>query len=92
MTITLPAEVIDEVDRRAANRSAFVLEAIRLYLDHIRRAELARSLQNPHTETASLADEDLGDWIAAGADDVDLLDAGEGRPVRWRRGVGWTEA
>ena len=47
VTVSLPDELIKDIDRWEKNRSKFVAEAIRRELDCRRREELRRSLQNP---------------------------------------------
>ena len=47
VTVTLPAEVVREVDRREQNRSRFVLEAIQHELERRRRDALRRSIETP---------------------------------------------
>jgi hypothetical protein len=55
------------------------------------RAELCRSLRNPHPEGAGLAEQGFAEWTGglpvedAGA----LVDRGAGKPVRWVPGKGW---
>ena len=56
VTLTLPNDLVRDIDRRENNRSKFVAEAVRHELDRRRRAELRRSLQNPHPESAALAE------------------------------------
>ena len=53
--VTLPHDLVRDIDRREKNRSKFVAEAVRHELDRRRRTELRRSLRNPHPETAELA-------------------------------------
>jgi Arc/MetJ-type ribon-helix-helix transcriptional regulator len=79
--------------RREKNRSKFVTEAVRDELDRRRREELHRSLQNPHPESAELAEQGFGEW-ARGLPEEDteaLLDGNLGKPVRWVSGQGWVE-
>jgi post-segregation antitoxin (ccd killing protein) len=95
VTITLPTEVVQEIDRREANRSRFVLEAIKRELARRRREELRRSLRNPHPESARLAKVGIADWAKGGLppdDAQDLVDRSAGTPVRWVPGKGWVEA
>lgn len=56
------------------------------------RAELRRSLANPHVESSQLAGKELGDWVRRLPADKDLLDESAGTPVRWILGQGWVEA
>ena len=93
VTVTLPNDLIREIDRREKNRSKFVAEAIRHELDLRRRGELRRSLQNPHPETVELADQGLEEWICSlpEEDSEALVDGSAGKPVRWVPGEGWLE-
>jgi len=93
VTVTLPSDLVREIDRREKNRSKFVAEAIRGELERRRREELRRSLDNPHPESAELAEQGLEEW-ARGLPDEDaeaLVDSNAGRPVRWIPGEGWVE-
>jgi Arc/MetJ-type ribon-helix-helix transcriptional regulator len=94
VTVTLPVEVVRDIDRLEKNRSRFVLEAIRRELQRRRRAELRRSLRNPHPESGHLAEAGFGEWAASlPAEEVaDLVDVKAGTPVRWVPGEGWVEA
>jgi hypothetical protein len=93
VTVTLPPELVAEIDRRERNRSRFVLDAVRREVDRRRREELRRSLARPHPETGELADAGLDDWGARASrrDDAGLLDPSASRPVRWVEGRGWVE-
>src|SRR5512140_288970 len=93
VTVTLPHSLIKDIDRQEKNRSKFVAEAVRHELDRRRRAELRRSLQNPHAESADLAEQGLEEWMR-GLPDEDaeaLVDSSAGKPVRWVPGEGWVE-
>ena len=93
VTVTLPDDLIKDIDRREKNRSKFVAEAVRHELHRRRRAELRRSLQNPHPESAELAEQGFEEW-ARGLPEEDteaLVDSGAGKPVRWVPGEGWVE-
>ena len=94
MTVSLPEDLVREIDRREKNRSKFVTEAVRHELDRRRRADLRRSLQNPHRESVELADQGLEDWVRElPEEDVgDLVDSRAGKPVRWIPGEGWVES
>jgi hypothetical protein len=93
VTVTLPAEVVEDIDRRERNRSRFILEAVRRELKRRQRQELNRSLQNPHSETSELADAGFEEWAARLPDEKasDLVDVHAGRSVRWVPGRGWVE-
>jgi|SRR5271157_683070 len=93
VTITLPNDLVRDIDRREKNRSKFVAEAVRRELDRRRRADLHRSLQNPHPETAELAEQGFEEW-SRGLPEEDteaLVDSTAGKPVRWVPGEGWVE-
>ena len=93
VTITLPSEIVREIDRFESNRSRFLQEAARAELDRRRRELLRQSLRSPHAETAELAEAGLDEWAAAlpAEDGTDLLDLRRGKDVRWVPGEGWTE-
>src|SRR6266568_2878994 len=92
VTVTLPDELVREIDRREKNRSKFVAEAARYELDRRRRAELRRSLQNPHRESAEFAEQGLDEWTRnlPEEDTEALVDSRAGKPVQMgvRRGLG----
>jgi Arc/MetJ-type ribon-helix-helix transcriptional regulator len=93
VTVTLPDDLIRDIDRWEKNRSKFVAEAVRRELDRRRRAELRLSLQNPHPESAGLAELGFDEW-ARGLPDEDeaLVDSSAGKPIRWVPGKGWVES
>ena len=93
VTVTLPMDLVRDIDRREKNRSKFVADAVRHELDRRRRDDLRRSLQNPHPESAELADEGLEAWARSlpEEDTVALVDSSAGKPVRWVSGEGWVE-
>jgi Arc/MetJ-type ribon-helix-helix transcriptional regulator len=92
VTVTLPEEVVAEIDRREANRSRFVLEATLDALERRRQEELQRSLDNPHPDSEELARVGEREWLSLAADeDCDLLDPSGGTRVCWVPGTGWIE-
>ena len=93
VTVTLPRDLVREIDRREKNLSKFIAEAVRNELDHRRRDELRRSLDNPHPESAELAQQGLEQWARAlpEEDTAALVDSNAGRPIRWVSGEGWVE-
>jgi len=93
VTVTLPNDLVRDIDRREKNRSKFVAEAVRHELDRRRRAELRRSLRNPHAESVELAGQGLEEWTRSLPDEdaSTLVDIGGGTPVRWVPGAGWVE-
>ncbi len=93
VTVTLPEDLLRDIDRRERNRSKFVAEAVRRELDRRRRAELRRSLENPHPESAELAEQGLEEW-SRGLPEEDgeaLVEASSGKAIRWVHGEGWVE-
>jgi hypothetical protein len=91
VTITLPSDLVQSIDRLERNRSAFVLEAVKRELTRRSRRELRRSLRNPHPETRDLAEADVDEWAKhLPAGDEDLVDAKKGTLVRWTS-KGWVK-
>ncbi len=93
ITVTLPPEVVDEIDRREGNRSRFVLHAVEAELERRKREELMLSLANPHPEAEEIAEEGFDDWGAGlpSEDHDGLVDPSGGSPVSWQPGRGWRE-
>ena len=93
VTITLPDDLVRDIDRREKNRSKFIAEAVRNELDRRRRDELRRSLDNPHPESAELAEQGLEEWtrLLPEDDTAALVDSNAGRSIRWVSGKGWVE-
>ncbi len=92
VTVTLPVDLVKDIDWRERNRSRFIEEAVRRKLKRRWREDLKRSLESPHPETSELAGEGLDDWAARLPVETasDLLDLRAGRAVRWVPGRGWT--
>lgn len=93
ITVTLPPEIVEEIDQIEPNRSRLVLEAIRRELARRRREALRQSMRSPHPETEVVAETGVDEWARrlpreSGAD---LLDPSKGTPVRWTPGKGWSE-
>ncbi len=93
VTVTLPVDLIRNIDRLETNRSKFVADAVLHELERRRREELRRSLQNPHQESHELADAGLAAWASAlpEEDAAGLVDTSGGTAVRWVSGEGWVE-
>ena len=93
VTVTLPTEVVQEIDRRERNRSRFVLGAVKRELLRRRREELRRSLTTPHPDSVRLAESGIGEWAKGLPREKteDLVDFGKGTAVRWVPGRGWEE-
>jgi len=92
VTVTLPIDLVEGIDRLERNRSRFITEAVEHELLRRRRRGLLQSLQSPHPEAADLAEAGLSEWGASlPADDDGLVDQDAGRAVRWVEGRGWVE-
>ena len=92
VTVTLPAELVESIDRLEKNRSRFIAEAAEHELARRRHEGLRRSLEHPHPEAAELADAGLVEWSASLPEgDEGLVDMSAGTPVRWVEGEGWVE-
>jgi Arc/MetJ-type ribon-helix-helix transcriptional regulator len=92
VTVTLPEELVSEIDRWEANRSRFVLIAAERELEARRREALELSLRNPHPESAQVADVEFGEWDSGWSpEDEDLVDDAAGKAVRWHPDRGWIE-
>ena len=93
VTVTLPPDTVEEIDRFEPSRSRFVAEAVKRELKRRWRLELRCSLLEPHPQISAVAAIGLGAWAASlpRAEAADLLDLDAGRPIRWVQGVGWTE-
>jgi hypothetical protein len=92
VTVTLPDDLVRDIDRRERNRSKFILEAVEKELEARRRQELLASVASPHPQSEEIGEAGLGEWgdLATHGDD-DLLDPTAGIAVRWRRDDGWVE-
>lgn len=89
VTVTLPEEVVDAIDRREPNRSRFVFAATLDALERLHQEELRRSFDHPHPASEELAHLGEREWFSFAADeDRDLLDSDAGTRVRWVHGVG----
>jgi hypothetical protein len=91
VTVTLPAKLMEKIDRLDRNRSRFIAEAVERELARRRGAARLTSVSNPHPETADLADPGLGDWTADLPDEQGLVDVCGGTAVRWVEGQGWVK-
>ena len=92
VTVTLPADMLERIDRLVRNRSRFIAEAVEHELARRRRAELLRSVSSPHPEASELAEMGLADWGESLPPEEDsLVDEAAGKAVRWIEGEGWVE-
>jgi hypothetical protein len=91
VTVTLPADLVDEIDRLEKNRSKFVLEGVRREIQRRRRDALRRSLRSPHPDSVQLAEDGFDAWASGLPDEAagDLVDLDAGTAVRWVPGRGW---
>ena len=91
VTVTLPSQSIRDIDRFDKNRSKFVAEAVQHEIERRLREELRRSLENPHPETAEMAELGFDEWARSlpTEDAESLVDPNAGTPVRWEPGRGW---
>ena len=91
MTVTLPEEIIRDIDRQERNRSRFVLMAVRHELERRRKEELRRSLRTPHQDGDDVAQAGFAQWLEdLPGGDEGLVDIQAGESVRWVPGRGWT--
>jgi hypothetical protein len=93
VTVTLPSELVRDIDRFEKDRSRFLQEAARAELERRRRGRLRRSLESPHPETVDSAGTSDADWASTLPDEdaAGLVDMQVGRDVRWVPGEGWTD-
>lgn len=91
VTFTLPANLLEEVDRLERNRSRFITEAVQREVVRRRRATLLESVRSPHPETTQIAGVELSDWTSELPNDEGLLDPSSGTAVRWIEGQGWVK-
>lgn len=90
VTITLPSDILWEIDRADKNRSRFILEAVQREVARRRKEALAQSLAHPHPESQAFEAAGLDEWFRAGENDAsELLDLDQGLEVRWIAGEGW---
>jgi hypothetical protein len=66
---------------------------VRREIDRRRRAELRRSLESPHPDTAELVEQGFEEWTRdlPEEDAEALVISGAGKAVRWVPGEGWVE-
>ena len=92
VTITLPEEMVQEIDGRERNRSRFVQRAVARELERLRQQELRRSLDNPHADSETVAESGFSEWAdLAAPGDQELLDNAAGKEIRWDANRGWIE-
>jgi len=91
ITITLPEDLVERIDRLERNRSRFIADAVERELHRRLRAELHRSLDAPHPESLEVAEQGLAAYRGAlPVEPTDLVDPATGVRVAWRDGEGWS--
>ena len=55
VTVSLPAEVVRDIDHLEQDRGKFILSAVRRELSRKRRDQLRRAFRNPHPESRELS-------------------------------------
>lgn len=92
VTVTLPIELLSEIDAVERNRSRFVQRAVARELERLRQEKLRLSLDNPHVDSEIVAESGLSEWSDWGSKkDQELLDTTDGHEVRWHPDEGWFE-
>ena len=91
VTVTLRADLLEEIDRVERNRSRFIAEAVEHELQRRRRETLLLSVANPHPDTANLSEVAIGDWVTDLPEENDLVNLSTGTAVGWVVGRGWVE-
>jgi len=93
VTVTLPVDILSDIDHAEKNRSAFILEAVRRELSRRRRLNLRKSLQNPHVESRGNAEAGFDTWAGSLPEEdlSGLVDSSTLTPVRWIERKGWKE-
>lgn len=93
VTVTLPRELVADIDRRERNRSRFIREAVRRELERRKREAFRSSLTQPHEESAEVEKLGLEEWLGASCSEAEqLLDLDSGVEIRWQPESGWTRA
>jgi len=93
VTVTLPRELVADIDRRERNRSRFIREAVRRELERRKREAFRSSLSQPHEQSAEVEELGLDEWLGAPGIEADpLLDPDAGVDVRWQPDSGWKRA
>lgn len=91
ITITLPKDLLVQIDQLEDNRSGFIAQAVRRELFERERAAFQLSLDNPHPESSEVAELGFREWAERDLDDDGLVDPEAGTSVKWIPGIGWEE-
>ena len=91
IALTLPSEVITEIDRTTHDRDSFVEDAVRHEIDRRREDQLRRSLDDPHPETSKAVGSSPSNWPTGVPHDEwdELLRSELGEEIRWEEAKGW---
>jgi hypothetical protein len=91
VTITLSEATVQAIDAVTDNRSRFIQNALERELRRRRRAELRRSLAEPHPDAALVKEEDVAAWAERlPVEDGDgLVNPAQATSIRWVAGQGW---
>ena len=90
VTVTLPEQVVRDIERQEHNRSKFILQAVQNELKRRRIEGLQRSLSNPHPDSENIDQAGFVEWIDKMHEgDEDLVNIKAGESVRWIPGKGW---
>jgi hypothetical protein len=88
ISIDLPDDLLQQMDRLERDRARFLLLAVRNELRRRLALELQKSVDHPHPESRELAGLGLADWGDPDSGD-DLLDPEAAIPVEWLPDLGW---
>jgi Arc/MetJ-type ribon-helix-helix transcriptional regulator len=92
VTVTLPEQVVRDIERQEHNRSKFILQAVQNELERRRIEGLQRSLSTPHPDSEYVDQAGIVEWIDKMHEgDEDLVNIKTGESVRWIPGKGWTK-
>lgn len=91
ISVSLPEELVNEIDRSAPDRDSFVAEAVKHELTRRQKDGLQASLEYPHAKTLLVAEAPLCEWPEGVPADEwsDVLDEDSGEEIRWVEGKGW---
>jgi post-segregation antitoxin (ccd killing protein) len=90
VTVTLPIELIEQIDRIERNRSKFVAVAIRNELSRRQLEHFRASLDNAHCDAAELTELGLDDWATGYPPETEgIAERNAGSRVRWIEPHGW---
>ena len=92
VTVTLPSEILVEIDRGDRNRSRFILEAVQREIARRKLEALELSLRHPHPDSLALESMGLQEWFDAGNQDAaELVDLNGGNEIHWVPDQGWVQ-